>query len=80
MTGSGSLGVVHDDLEAGSAAAAAVASGEKKEVALLPAMKEELSSRKAEVDYGMQDVIFTLARPCFSRHWRFSRLASCLCS
>lgn len=49
MTGSGSLGVVHDDLEAGSAAAAAVASGEKKEVALLPALKEELSSRKAEV-------------------------------
>lgn len=48
MTGSQSLGVVHDDLDAGTAAAAAVAAGEKKEVALLPAVKEELSTRKQE--------------------------------
>ena len=54
MTGSQSLGVVHDNLDAGTAAAAAVASGEKKEVALLPAVKEELSTRKEEACFLLQ--------------------------
>lgn len=53
MTGSQSLGVVHDDLDAGTAAAAAVAAGEKKEVALLPAVKEELSTRKQEAGLSL---------------------------
>lgn len=49
-------GLAHEALEDGTAAAAAVAAGEKKEVALLPATKEQLSTRKEEVGLNLSQI------------------------